>query len=208
MPQWPTVLVVVVAIILLGRIFCAWVCPTVVLRRIFFENVQLRPKRLTIPKGITWESLSPYAVLGGVLLASYLFKFPVFCLFCPIGILFAFIYALGQYFTLDIMSLGLLIFPIALIVELWVLKKWCRTICPIGALFSIIGNLNRFLIPTPREGGCLTTKGADCNVCEQVCPEGIPLSNKKRIFWFQSCTKCLQCYEKCPSKAVKIALIK
>lgn len=208
LPQWPTVLVVVGSIVLLGRVFCAWFCPTVVLRRVFFENVKLKPKRMTMPGGITWSSLSPYAVLGGVLLASYVFRFPVFCLFCPIGIFFAFIYAIGQYFSVDTVSMGLLIFPIALIVELWVLKKWCRTICPLGALLSIIGNFNRILVPTPREGGCLTMKGANCNVCEQVCPEEIQLSNTKRKFWLQSCTKCLECYERCPGKAVKIPLIK
>jgi len=208
LPQWPTALAVVVSVILLGRYFCAWICPTVVLRRVFSGKVKLQPKRLTTPKRLTWSTLSPYAFLGGALLASYLFKFPVFCLFCPFGLFFGFLHAAGQYFSLDMLTLDLVLFPAMLALELWGLKSWCRSICPLGALYSIFGNLNRTLVLTPREGGCLTTKGADCNICEQVCPEGIELGNISRKFWPQSCTKCLECYEKCPAKEIKLAVFK
>jgi ferredoxin-type protein NapH len=89
MPQWPAVLLVVGVVIVLGRVFCAWLCPSVVLRRIFGKP-EARPKveanPQAKPSGINWSSYSPYAVLAGVLIASFLFGFPVFCLFCPIGL--------------------------------------------------------------------------------------------------------------------------
>jgi ferredoxin-type protein NapH len=93
-------------------------------------------------------------------------------------------------------------------IELWVLKSWCRSICPLGALLSIIGSLNRFLIPAFRKDKCLTSKDIDCQVCERACPEGIQLANIGRSLSSNSCTKCLECYVKCPTRAVEIAIIK
>jgi ferredoxin-type protein NapH len=161
------------------------------------------------PQRGTLESYSPYVVLGGVLLASYLFRFPIFCLFCPIGLFFGFIFAGIRLFSVDTFGLELLLFPLMLVLELWVLKSWCRTICPLGALFSIFGRLNRFIFPTVNEDKCLSTsKGLNCQVCERVCPEGISVRESSRSLSDNSCTKCLECYENCPAKAIKLAIFK
>jgi ferredoxin-type protein NapH len=208
LPQWPSVVLVVLSVILLGRVFCAWVCPTVLLRRVFRDTGGLKSKREAAPKGVNWASYSPYAVLGGVLFTSFLFRFPVFCYFCPIGLFFGFLFAVLRLFSPHSLSLELVLFPLMLGLELWVLKSWCRSLCPLGALLSIIGNLNRFLLPTVRKDRCLTSKGANCEVCERVCPEGIDLVNLGSSYSSNSCTKCLECYEKCPARAIRIAILK
>lgn len=221
LPQWwLSVALVVLSVILLGRVFCAWICPTVLLRRVFGDKVGSKCKQEAAPKeakgakgakgvtGINWSSYSSYAVLGGVLISSYLFRFPVFCLFCPIGLFFGFLYAAIRAFTPDSLSLELVLFPVMLGLELWVLKSWCRSICPLGALLSIAGNLNRFLLPTVRKDRCIASKGVDCGVCERVCPEGIELNTIGRSFSPNSCTKCLECYEECPARAIEIAILR
>jgi ferredoxin-type protein NapH len=208
LPLWPSVALVVVSVILLGRVFCAWVCPSVVLRRVFGDNGKLPSMRQVAPKGINWSSYSPYAVLGGVLIASFFFRFPVFCFFCPIGLFFGALYAVIRALSLDSPSLELVLFPVLLGLELWGLKSWCRSICPLGALLSIIGNLNRFLLPTVKKDSCFTSKGVNCRVCERVCPEGIDLPKLGSTFSPNSCTKCLLCYEKCPAKAIEIAVLR
>jgi ferredoxin-type protein NapH len=156
--------------------------------------------------GTSWTSYSSYAVLGGVLVASFIFKFPLFCFFCPIGLFFGAFYAAVRYFSLDSFGLELLFFPAMLVLELYVLKSWCRSICPLGALLSLAGNLNRFLVPTPNRIKCFRSKGVECKVCLRACPEGIdPMTLGKR-FAPNSCTKCLECYVRCPAKAVKFSL--
>jgi len=209
LPQWWfSVALIVLSVILLGRIFCAWICPAVLLRRVFTGNGKLLSRQQVASKRIDWASYSSYAVLGGVLVASFLFRFPVFCFFCPIGLLFGALYAVTRIFSPDPLGLELVIFPLMLGIELWVLKSWCRSICPLGALLSIIGSLNRFLIPAFRKDKCLTSKDIDCQVCERACPEGIQLANIGRSLSSNSCTKCLECYVKCPTRAVEIAIIK
>jgi polyferredoxin len=209
LPQWSfSIALVLLSVILLGRVFCAWICPAGLLHRVFRGNGGLKLSREAVPKGAVGSSYSSYAVLGGVLVASYLFRFPVFCLFCPIGLFFGGVYAALRFLSLDSPSLELVLFPAMLVLELWVLRSWCRSICPLGALLSIVGSLNRFLIPTVRKEKCLTSKGINCRVCERACPEGIDMANVSRILSPNSCTKCLECYDKCPAGAIKIALFK
>ena len=208
LPQWPTVLLTVFSVILLGRVFCAWVCPTVLLRRLLGIKAAPAPKKEAAPSANRWAAYSPYAILAGVLVTSWLFKFPVFCFFCPIGLFFGALYAVIRLASPDPLSVELLLFPLFLGIELVVLKSWCRTICPLGALLSIFGNLNRFFLPTYKKDKCLTSKGVDCHVCERACPEGIKLPDLGRKFAPQSCTKCLECWEKCPGKSVEIALFR
>lgn len=208
LPQWPSVALVVLSAILLGRVFCGWVCPAVLLRRVFRGKGGLKSKREAAPKGAIWADYSPYAVLGGVLLSSFLFRFPVFCVFCPIGLFFGGLFAVIRLFSPHPLSLELVLFPVLLGLELWVMKSWCRSICPLGALLSIIGSLNRLLLPAVRKDKCLTSKGINCRVCERVCPEGIDLSSTSSSFSPNSCTKCLECYERCPARAIRIAILR
>jgi ferredoxin-type protein NapH len=208
LPQWPYVAFVVLFLILLGRVFCAWICPTVLLQRVFKIKRGSRPKQDSAPIALNWASYSSYAVLGGVLLASFWFRFPVFCLFCPIGLFFGFLYAVGRFFSLDSLSLELVLFPAMLMLELWLMKSWCRSICPLGALLSIVSKLNHFLVPAVKKDKCLTSKGINCQACKRVCPEGIDLNKTNNILTPNSCTKCLECYERCPAKAIRIAIFK
>jgi ferredoxin-type protein NapH len=208
LPQWPSVALVVLSVILLGRVFCAWVCPTVLLRRVFGDKGGLKSRREAALKGASWASYSPYAVLGGVLFASFLFRFPVFCFFCPIGIFFAFLFAVIRPFPPGSLSLQLVLFPVMLGLELWVLKSWCRSICPVGALLSIVGNLNRVFLPAVRKDKCLSERDINCRVCERVCPEGIDLHKIRSSYLPNSCTKCLECYFKCPRKAIELPLLR
>ncbi len=209
LPWWPSAALVALSVIVLGRIFCAWICPSVLFRRLFGNgNGRSKPIRNAATNGSSGSSYSSFAILGGVLLASYLFGFPVFCLFCPIGLCFGAIYAGIKFFSLDSVGLELVLFPVLLGLELWGLKSWCRSICPLGALLSIFGNLNRFFVPSIRPEKCLTSKGVNCRACVQACPEGIDLAKIRSRFSINSCTKCLECYGKCPKGAVELPVLR
>jgi ferredoxin-type protein NapH len=103
-------------------------------------------------------------------------------------------------------SLELLLFPAVLGLELLVLKNWCRTICPLGALLSIVSRLNPFLRPAVEREVCLTSQGINCRACLRACPEGIHLPDATDGLAPYDCTKCLECYERCPTKAIRIGL--
>jgi len=264
-----------VAVILLGKVFCAWLCPVPPLRKFFtiknpfkkkesttkliettdapvIEDVdtpglpaseallaiaeletaeaddesavealtQDSPFKISIPKcnGEVKDSKacasgckscvekrkkidSRHLVLGGALLSTAIFGFPVFCIVCPVGLTFATIIALWRLVGFNEPSWSLLIFPVILIVELFVLKKWCFKFCPLGAVMSLLSIPNRLFRPRVNEKKCLRAQGNECSICVAVCEEGIDPHFSEGM---HECTKCGICVEQCPTKAVSI----
>jgi ferredoxin-type protein NapH len=148
---------------------------------------------------------SRHVVLAGSLLSAAIFGFPVFCLICPIGLIFGTVIVVWQFIGFDDVSLSLLIYPAILILELLVLRKWCARFCPLGALLSLLSLPNRLLRPKVEATKCLREKGLDCHVCQEVCPEGIDPHFSDDM---NECSKCAICKEECPAKAITIPLKK
>ena len=147
---------------------------------------------------------SRHAVLVGTLASAAVFGFPVFCLICPVGLTFATIIGLWNLVQFNEPSWALVIFPIILIAEVTVLRKWCSKICPISALVSLLSNLNVTLRPRVKADACLRSRGVDCHACVDACPEQLD-PHSKRI---PECSKCGKCVEACPAKAISIKLLK
>lgn len=145
-----------------------------------------------------------HAVLAGTLASAAVFGFPVFCLVCPIGLTFATIIGLWHLFQFNEPSWALIVFPIILVLELTVLRKWCSKICPISALTSLIANANRTLRPRVDPTVCLREKGIDCRACVDACPEKLD-PHAGRV---PECSKCGACVDACPAHAIKIKLLK
>lgn len=199
-------------IILFGRIFCAWFCPTSLVRSIFAKRVTgrnadtVRRKQLHLEQTSTSASGSAtsYAVLGGALASSLLFGFPVFCLVCPVGLFFGTAFALIKLFTIQRVGWELLIFPLIFVVEVFVLKSGCITLCPLGALQRIMAGWNpRFFRPTINKDVCLRSRNIDCQICHKACPENINLSVSENSAK-AGCTNCLECVEKCPVNSISV----
>ena len=147
---------------------------------------------------------SRHAVLVGTLASAAVFGFPVFCLICPVGLTFATIIGLWNLVQFNESSWALIIFPIILVAEVTVLRKWCSKICPISALVSLLSNLNVTLRPRVKADVCLRSRGVDCHSCVDACPEQLdPHSGR-----IPECSKCGKCVEACPAKAISIKLLK
>ncbi len=206
-PAWGLpVALVILSVILLGRVFCGWVCPAGVLRRLFRGKRDLKLNLDAARKASIWTSYSPYAVLAGVLVASFAFRFPVFCVLCPVGLAFGTFYAVMKLASPDPLSVELILFPVMLGVEFFALKSWCRSFCPLGALLSLVSTVNPFFRPKINQDACLASDGVNCHACRNACPEGINLRNGNRVLLPNSCTKCFECSDHCPVKAIKFPL--
>ena len=251
---------VVVLIALVGKAFCAWMCPVPWLQKFFrprkhsaakggvghnasaksgaghgvpasrndpgAASVQVEPSATAcIPSACAacagaaacTKALAPvggardgvqldsrHAVLVGTLASAAVFGFPVFCLICPVGLTFAAIIGLWNLVQFNEPSWALIVFPIILIAEVTVLRKWCSKICPISALVSLLSNLNVTLRPRVKADVCLRSRGVDCHACVDACPEQLdPHSGR-----IPECSKCGKCVEACPAKAISIKLLK
>jgi ferredoxin-type protein NapH len=152
---------------------------------------------------------SRHIVLGGSLLSAAVFGFPVFCLVCPVGLTFASLLVIYRLFGFGEVTWTVIIFPLILILELVVFRKWCSKICPLGALISLVAGANRLFRPHIDDSKCLATKGVRCNLCAKVCSrENIDLRHPTVSRGALSdCTKCGDCAEACPSKAISFPLL-
>ena len=148
-------------------------------------------------------------MLGGALLSTFIFGFPVFCLVCPIGLTFATILLLVNLFAQGDVTWSLIVVPAILIAEVLLFKKWCHKLCPLSAFMSLIAKLNRTFKPTIDNTKCLeTAQGKKCGACGRACDEGIdPRHPELSEAAWSECTKCRSCMDACPAHAISMPLI-
>ncbi|MBP2656547.1 MAG: rane-bound polyferredoxin [Firmicutes bacterium] len=214
---------------LLGRVFCGWICPVPLVRKVLINKVDEGQKTFTNSttnddsaqpiledgeaakascsqenSSTEKNSSSGLVILGVTLGSSAIFGFPVFCLICPIGLVFATLFALLRLLHFNEPSFDLIIFPVMIIVELVLLKKWCSKLCPVGALLSIFSRFNRTLVPTVDRSRCLE-EGHDtkCQRCRSACSFDVDLKNGKGTGGISDCTKCRECADNCPVQAIR-----
>lgn len=236
-PQTIVSLIIMVALVFVaGRVFCGWICPVPLLNRIreFFRSPKKRKeieqeKRdevLSIAKselecGHDCSSCgaiqkhahkkldSRHYVLGGALLSTVVFGFPVFCLVCPIGLTFASVLVIWRLFSVGDMTLTVVLIPLMLIIELVFLRKWCGRFCPLAGLMNIVSRFGRTYQPTINNEKCLeTSKNTPCSRCAEVCEADINLRHLDfGEHTLADCTRCRACVDACPAKAISMPLL-
>ncbi|MCA8960196.1 MAG: 4Fe-4S binding protein, partial [Planctomycetes bacterium] len=95
---------------------------------------------------------------------------------------------------------GAMIFVAAIVVaELVWPRLWCRSLCPTGALYGLIGRWGLFRVRIdPRTAG-----RSPCHLCTRRCPMGIPVMEDFSLAGRSSvvhpdCNRCGTCVDACP----------
>lgn len=198
--------VAVLFTLLLGRAFCAWGCPVPLLRRVFRGKKAIAPAPAR--SGARDKGDSRMWVLGGALLSTAAFGFPVFCLVCPVGLTFGTLVVVWRVFQFNEITWSLLVFPALLALELVALRKWCHRFCPLGALLSLVSRGNRTFRPKSDAGACLhSASGEGCHRCADACPEGIDLHDAQGSAPLNECLKCRACADACPVHAITFPFV-
>lgn len=187
-----TLIVVGTYFLLGGRSFCGWVCPVNLLTELA-DRLRGSEKidRATLPLSANYWTLA--LVLAMVALTGV----PLFELLSPIGIVSRAI-VFGSL-------LPLLLVGAILLVELLVARRvWCRSLCPLGGFYSLLGRLS------PLRVGFVAERCTHCNECTAVCPVEEVLApsleqNSPQVV-AGACTRCMACLDACPTKALTVTL--
>ena len=195
---WPfllTALIPVLVTMVLGRVFCGWICPATFLYELNsnlaawlrWAGVRLGTRR--------FDKRLKYAVLGvGLVLSAATGSILVAAIYPPaiIGRELYYVIALGGF------GVGAAFFAATLLFDLLVARRgFCRTLCPGGALYSLLG---RYRVLRIRR---IVEACNDCAKCNAVCEFDL---DPMRDGFGQECTNCPACMAICPAAAMTFTL--
>lgn len=176
---------------LVGRMPCAWVCPFGFLQELIHK---IPSPKLEIPRVLTWGKYVALALLVVLLplLVVDVFGYGEnwFCKYlCPAGTLEAglpLIYlqpqlrgVLGWIFAFKVVILTAF-----LLATVFTRRPFCRTLCPLGAIYSLFNKVSLFRM-VHHPDNCVL-----CKECYRNCPMGVRFyqgANQK------DCIRCLRC---------------
>ena len=184
-----TILVPVVLTLLLGRMFCGWVCPADLL---FELGTHLR-RFARVDTDVHFSRRTKYAVLlVGLAISAYLGSQTMAEIYPPrlvSGEIYGWIwyhrFGLGAWFLLAIVAF-----------EVFVSERfWCRYACPGGALYTMLSRWRvvRLQVDRPACDGC--------RECEWVCEFGLKPEAKDVG---PECNNCGECLPVCHTGALSI----
>lgn len=194
-PLLISVLVPVILTLLLGKVFCSWICPGYVL----FEVAGKLRKVLGLADirvgSVRFSHANKYIFLLAGLLLAALVSAPFFALIYPPALVSRVIHA--WIFGTELAGMVILL-AVIVAVEVFVSPRWwCRTICPGGALYGLLGWARPLRVELARNA-C-----TGCQDCVPVCEAGInPITQSSTI----ECDNCGVCIRHCEPAALRFTL--
>lgn len=190
-------------VIILGRIFCGWICALGTLQDIFGKiGLKLLKKRYYIPKSL--DSILRYLkYLILVVIIYFTWKTGQLV----IGSIDPFVayshLTAGWEELLNEYLIGLGILIAMLLSSLFYDRLFCRYLCPLGAYYAIIGRFSLLKIKR-NKNICV-----DCKKCDRECPVGLETSSVETVNKGE-CISCMTCIESCPTvkKSLEVNIMK
>jgi ferredoxin-type protein NapH len=173
-----------------GRTFCSWVCPVYLLTEL---GEMVRCQCGTGDRILPLETKRYMLLL--VFVATLASGLPYFEILSPIGIVSRTV-AFGSWSALLVVA-GILV------LEAFIARRvWCRSLCPLGGYYSLVGRYSPLRIRFARE------QCTACGACTRICPVAEVLdpclAGESATIMSGECTRCGACVDICREKALQV----
>lgn len=208
---------VVALTILLGRVFCGWLCPL----GVTLDAADATVFRRRRSKSRTLDARLKYYILAGAAATAILSAQIVYFL-DPIAILtrsltlavLAPLQMIVRAVSPEIGSGGLfhesqayyradvaafVIFAVIIGLNSLARRFWCRSLCPLGAMLGLLSRLS--LLRRICGDGC-----TDCGACVRDCKTGA-IHENPRDYSVAECIYCYNCTQVCPEHVISIPVL-
>ncbi|RPI74027.1 MAG: 4Fe-4S binding protein, partial [Planctomycetaceae bacterium] len=196
-PMLWSLLIPVAITVLLGRVFCGWICPMNTLLELVDALRRLLRFAEIRERDVKFSLGNKYLVLAVVLGLVTFTSVPFIALFYPPAVMSR---EMHLFVFGSTVGIGTYLIAAVCAIELFVSKRWwCRYICPGGALYSLLGRF-RVVRVVRNERNCV-----QCGECVRVCqfdlrPMLVPMTGME-------CTNCGSCVRACNDDALKFAFV-
>jgi ferredoxin-type protein NapH len=183
--------------ILLGRVFCSWICPMS-----FFFSITTRIKKVFKQVGIPILELkipreTRIFVFWFGLVVSYFMGMWVWHFILPY---ITFSHEVFSIVVFNTFTVGVYYFVAVIILDIGLISgEFCNSVCPTGWLLAQIGRVSLLKLKADKPN-C----PSKCRVCHIVCP--VDLFPKEDILY--SCHLCFKCVDNCPKQHIKLDINK
>lgn len=196
LPLLAAILIPLAITLLLGRVFCSWLCPVG-----FLLELNMKIKALLSKIGLHYAIKIPdfrYVILVLCLFLSFFLAMPIISIFDPPHMFSRELMYLFTHHKLSMMGVGLLL-SILLFELFFGSRVCCRSLCPSGGALSLLGSKRLLRINLTRES-C-----SNCGDCNQVCPYHLTPMNLADggSFDWTKCDNCGLCRDICPNGAIE-----
>lgn len=182
--------------ILFGRFFCGWACAfgayndwlNAIAKKI---GVKQSKKLLVSPK----VKYLKFVVLA-IILALCVFGLQSFISGKSPWDVFAKFAVLR--FSISGYAIGFVLFLLISLTAIFSERFFCRALCPMGALFAIVGK-----IPSPVAIAKKEAKCGKCTICSSSCPANIQITGLETVSNGE-CFACGRCVNVCPRKNMNV----
>lgn len=207
-PVTAVALVTVVATVLLGRVWCGWVCPVGTVLDLLPASD--RRKSIPLPPSVRFGK---YLTLG-VILAAAVFGIVAPMAMDPVTIAtrplqelarpFVGADALGSTSGADIARASIPAVALLSLLPLYFVlglngvgrRLWCRSLCPLGGLLAAVSaapGLRRVVN---------ASRCTSCGRCERECATAAIDGEAAFASSRPECTMCMRCVDRCPASAI------